>query len=195
MTTYTDPAASPTPSVAPSDPPADAARTGTESRTDARTDARGEPREHRRAADPLNRVRASDLEPYTGLGYLSKLFRLIAILLLVLLVAEVGIGMYSEGVESLRTLTTEASRLIVIAGVLWGAGDLATLLIDIGHDVRATRILLGRQALPPGETLAPSTSATTATTATAAAPHRPTALPRRTALGDAPEVRADARME
>ena len=26
-------------------------------------------------------------------------------------------------------------------------GDLALLLIDIGHDIRATRILLGRQAL------------------------------------------------
>ncbi|MGZ8379689.1 MAG: hypothetical protein ACXW61_13910 [Gemmatirosa sp.] len=117
------------------------------------TPARADGREHRRAADQLRAVRASDLEPYTGLGYLSKLFRLIAILLLVLLVAEVGVGVYSEGVESLRTLITEASRLIVIAGVLWGAGDLATLLIDIGHDVRATRILLGRQALHPADSL------------------------------------------
>jgi hypothetical protein len=114
---------------------------------------RAEGREHRRAADPLRPVRASDIEPYTGLGYLSKLFRLIAILLLVLLVAEVGVGVYSEGVESLRTLITEASRLIVVAGVLWGAGDLATLLIDIGHDVRATRILLGRQAMHTGDSL------------------------------------------
>lgn len=103
-------------------------------------------RDHRRGGlDPLLQVRASDLEPYTGLGYLSKLFRLIAVLLLVLLVAEVGVGVYSEGAGSLRTLITEASRLLVIAGVLWGAGDLATLLIDIGHDVRASRILLGRQ--------------------------------------------------
>ncbi len=187
MTTYTDPAASPSPSTAPSETPA---------RPEARAEAPADAREHRRAVDALNRVRASDLEPYTGLGYLSKLFRLIAILLLVLLVAEVGIGMYSEGVESLRTLMTEASRLIVIAGVLWGAGDLATLLIDIGHDVRATRILLGRQALPPGESLTTAaTTATTTATTSAAAPHRPTALPRRTALGDAPEVRADARME
>jgi hypothetical protein len=105
-----------------------------------------EARDHRRGGtDPLLRVRASDLEPYTGLGYLSKLFRLIAVLLLVLLVAEVGIGVYSEGAGSLRTLITESSRLVVVAGVLWGAGDLATLLIDIGHDVRASRILLGRQ--------------------------------------------------
>jgi len=29
---------------------------------------------------------------------------------------------------------------------LWASGDLAILLIDIGHDVRATRILIGRQS-------------------------------------------------
>lgn len=108
-------------------------------------------REHRRGADALRQVRATDIEPYTGLGYLSKLFRLIAILLLVLLVVEVGTGLYSEGLTSLRTLTTEGSRLIVVAGVLWGMGDLATLLIDIGHDVRAARVLLGRLAPHPGE--------------------------------------------
>ena len=38
-----------------------------------------------------------------------------------------------------------ASRLIVLAGLLWGVGDLAILLIDVGHDVRAARILLARQ--------------------------------------------------
>jgi hypothetical protein len=36
--------------------------------------------------------------------------------------------------------------LIVLAGLLWASGDLAILLIDIGHDVRATRILIGRQS-------------------------------------------------
>lgn len=102
-------------------------------------------REHRRGMDPLTQVRSSDLEPYTGLGYLSKLFRLIAILLLLVLAAEIGIGLYQDGSSALRTLLTEASRMVVVAGVLWGAGDLATLLIDVGHDVRATRILLGRQ--------------------------------------------------
>ena len=101
--------------------------------------------EHRRGHDPLLRVRASDLEPYTGLGYLSKLFRVIAVLLLVLLVAEVVAGAASDDPDKWRTLLAEASRLVVVAGVLWGAGDLATLLIDVGHDVRATRILLGRQ--------------------------------------------------
>jgi len=107
--------------------------------------ARAEADEHRRGIDPLLRVRASDLEPYTGLGYLSKLFRVIAVLLLGLLVAEVIAGAASDDPDKWRTLLSEASRLVVVAGVLWGAGDLATLLIDVGHDVRATRILLGRQ--------------------------------------------------
>jgi hypothetical protein len=146
----------------------------------AASPARGDGREHRRGADPLYPVRASDIEPYTGLGYLSKLFRLIAILLLVLLVAEVGVGLSSEGVDSLRTLITEASRLIVVAGVLWGAGDLATLLIDIGHDVRATRILLGRQAMHMGDAPLPGEPAMRADDrARAATPRAPDAGPQR----------------
>lgn len=91
------------------------------------------------------RVRESDLEPYVGLGYLSKLFRFIAIFLAILLVAEVATGLLAQGRGAIPTLLAEASRLIVLSGLLWGAGDLAILLIDIGHDVRATRILLGRQ--------------------------------------------------
>ena len=96
------------------------------------------------AADPLLAVRGADLEPYTGLRYLSKLFRLIAILLLLLLVAEVATGLARQGTEAIPTLVAEASRLIVLAGLLWGIGDLAILLIDVGHDVRAARILLAR---------------------------------------------------
>jgi hypothetical protein len=96
--------------------------------------------------DPLFQVRTSDVEPYTGLGYLSKLFRFIAVILLILLGAEIVTGLSTEGTGSLSTLVAEGSRLLVLAGLLWGVGDLATLLIDVGHDVRAARILLGRQA-------------------------------------------------
>jgi hypothetical protein len=99
----------------------------------------------RSGLEALRQVRASDVEPYTGLGYLSKLFRIIAIFLVLLLVLEIVTGLYREGVSSLPTLFSEMSRLVVLAGLLWGAGDLATLLIDVGHDVRAARILLGRQ--------------------------------------------------
>jgi hypothetical protein len=90
-------------------------------------------------------VRSSDLEPYVGLRYLSKLFRLIAIILLLLLVAEIVTGLTTQGREAIATLLGEASRLIVLAGALWGIGDLAILMIDVGHDVRAARIMLGRQ--------------------------------------------------
>jgi hypothetical protein len=91
-------------------------------------------------------VRSSDIEPYIGLRYLSKLFRLMAIILVLLLVAEVITGFVSQGSVALPTLLAEGSKLIVLAGLLWGVGDLAILLIDVGHDVRAARILLGRQA-------------------------------------------------
>jgi hypothetical protein len=99
----------------------------------------------RAASDPPIGVRAADIEPYTGLGYLSKLFRIIAVFLAVLLLVEIGMGLYREGSAALPTLMSEASRLVVLAGLLWGVGDLANLLIDVGHDVRAARILLGRQ--------------------------------------------------
>ena len=91
-------------------------------------------------------VRSSDIEPYIGLRYLSKLFRLMAIILVLLLIAEVITGFVSQGRIALPTLLAEGSKLIVLAGLLWGVGDLAILLIDVGHDVRAARILLGRQA-------------------------------------------------
>lgn len=100
-----------------------------------------------RRHDPeaLMHVRSSDIEPYIGLRYLSKLFRFMAIILVLLLVAEVITGLVQQGRAAIPTLLGEMSRLIVLAGLLWGTGDLAILLIDVGHDVRATRILIGRQ--------------------------------------------------
>jgi hypothetical protein len=95
-------------------------------------------------ASEIPDVRATDLEPYVGLRYLSKLFRLIAIILLLLLVAEIVTGLTTQGSAAIPTLLGEASRLIVLAGALWGVGDLAILMIDVGHDVRAARILLSR---------------------------------------------------
>jgi len=90
-------------------------------------------------------VRSSDLEPYVGLRYLSKLFKLMGVILGLLLLAEIITGFVAQGTAAVPTLLGEASRLIVLAGLLWGVGDLAILLIDVGHDVRAARILLARQ--------------------------------------------------
>jgi hypothetical protein len=104
----------------------------------------------------IKEVRASDIEPYTGLRYLSKLFRFMSIILVLLLVAEVATGLYTQGSASIPTLLGETSRLIVLAGVLWGVGDLAHLLIDVGHDVRAARILVTRVA--HNATVAPLTA-------------------------------------
>lgn len=90
-------------------------------------------------------VRASDIEPYTGLRYLSKLFKVMAVIIALLLVAEIATGLSQVGSAAIPTLLGEASRLLVLAGLLWGVGDLALLLIDVGHDVRAGRVLLSRQ--------------------------------------------------
>src|SRR5204863_7811771 len=97
--------------------------------------------------DPAMPVRLADLEPYVGLGYLSKLFKLMAIILLLLLVSEIITGLVTQGTTSIPTLLGEMSRLVVLARLLRRSGHLALLLIDMGHDVRATRILLGGQVL------------------------------------------------
>ncbi|MGI9042486.1 MAG: hypothetical protein ACR2GK_00015 [Gemmatimonadaceae bacterium] len=107
----------------------------------------GKPPARNTNPDPAMPVRSADLEPYTGLGYLSKLFKLMAAVLLLLLLSEIVTGLLAQGTAAIPTLLGEISRLVVLAGLLYGSGDLALLLIDIGHDIRATRILLGRQAI------------------------------------------------
>ena len=96
--------------------------------------------------ESLMQVRSSDIEPYIGLRYLSKLFKIMALLMLLVLVFEIIIGFTTQGTAAIPTLLGLLPRLVVLAGLLWGVGDLAILLIDVGHDVRAARILIGRQA-------------------------------------------------
>ncbi len=91
-------------------------------------------------------VRATDIEPYIGLRYLSKLFKFMALLLIIAMLAEIVLGFREQGTAAIPTVLGVTTRLLGIAGLLWGAGDLAILMIDIGHDVRAARILIGRQA-------------------------------------------------
>jgi hypothetical protein len=98
----------------------------------------------REGASPDMQVREEDLEPHAGLRYIARLFKVLAILLLLLLIAEIVIGLAAEGGAAIPTLMVEATRLIVFAGLLWGLGDMALMLIESNHDLRATRILVGR---------------------------------------------------
>jgi hypothetical protein len=89
-------------------------------------------------------VRDDDLEPHEGLRYIARLFKILAILLILLLIGEVILGLVNRGNEAIPTLLVEATRIIVFAALLWAAGDMALMLIESNHDLRATRILVGR---------------------------------------------------
>ena len=93
---------------------------------------------------PEARVRDDDMEPHAGLRYVARLFKVLAILLGLMLVAEIVIGLSQQGAEAIGTLLVQATQTIVFAGLLWGIGDIALMLIESNHDLRATRILIGR---------------------------------------------------
>ena len=93
---------------------------------------------------PEARVREEDLEPHAGLRYVARLFKVLAILLGIMLIAEIIIGLTQQGSAAIVTLLVEATRTIVFGGLLWGIGDIALMLIESNHDLRATRILIGR---------------------------------------------------
>jgi hypothetical protein len=96
----------------------------------------------KRALD--NEVRTEDLEPYVALRYIARLFKVLAVLMLIMLLGEVITGIVTSGIQAFMTLLGEATRLLVLAGLLWAGGDITILLIDAGHDLRVARILLGR---------------------------------------------------
>jgi len=100
--------------------------------------------EPERRAPAIAQVRDEDLEPHAALRYVARLFKVLAILLLLMLAAEVIIGVTQGGAAAIGTLLIEVTQLLVFAGFLWGAGDLALMLIESNHDLRATRILVGR---------------------------------------------------
>jgi hypothetical protein len=97
-----------------------------------------------RSAAQVHAVRTTDLEPYVALRYIARLFKILAALLLLMMVGEIVTGLMMQGRAAILTLLSETTRLLVLAGLLWGAGDIAVLLIDLGHDIRVSRILLGR---------------------------------------------------
>jgi len=105
-----------------------------------------------RGARQPGSIRADDIEPYFALQYVARLFKIAAMVVIVALTAEVIAGIALEGVGAILPLFAEVIRGVVLAAILWGAGDLTVLLIDVGHDVRAARVLLGRISAKNAET-------------------------------------------
>lgn len=89
-------------------------------------------------------VRSTDLEPYTGLRWTATLFKAAAVFIFVALAAQFVAGIRVAGASALPELLAETARTAVLAVVLWGGGDLVRLLVDMGHDLRAQRILMVR---------------------------------------------------
>jgi hypothetical protein len=89
-------------------------------------------------------VRSQDLEPYITLRYIARLFKVLAVLMVVMLIGEIVVRVSSGALGELSTLIAEITQMLVLAGLMWGGGDLTLLGIDAGHDLRVARILLGR---------------------------------------------------
>ena len=89
-------------------------------------------------------VRNDDLEPYTALLYIGRLFKVLSVLIVLAMFGELALGVLLEGSGSLGTFLGEAMRLLALAGLLWAGGEFVRLVIDAGHDLRLSRILLGR---------------------------------------------------
>jgi hypothetical protein len=89
-------------------------------------------------------VRTQDLEPYVALRYIARLFKVLAVLMLLMMIGEVISGIMADAGNALPVLIGEVTQMLVLAGLMWGVGDITVLLIDLGHDIRVSRILLGR---------------------------------------------------
>ena len=105
----------------------------------------GQARDRRQRRDP-GAIRAEDTEPYIALQYVARLFKIVAMIVIVAIIAEVVAGLIYEGMGAGFNLLAEVIQGGVLAAMLWGAGDLTLLFIDVGHDVRAARVLLGRMS-------------------------------------------------
>ncbi len=92
-------------------------------------------------------MRTQDLEPYVTLRYIARLFKVLAVLMVLMMIPEIIIGLATDPkgpLHALPTLIAEATQMLVLAGLMWAGGDISILLIDLGHDIRVARILLGR---------------------------------------------------
>ena len=93
---------------------------------------------------------ARKVRPHGRLRFAMVLIAFLAIASVVILV--LALGQFAAwwlnrppGGAGIGLLVGDTIRLIVFAGLLWGAGDLANLMIKTHYDIRAARILLARQ--------------------------------------------------
>ena len=84
------------------------------------------------------------LEPYITLRYIARLFKVLAVLMAIMLIGEIILSFMADEPVSIPDLIARVTQLMVLAGLMWGGGDVTLLLIDAGHDLRVARILLGR---------------------------------------------------
>lgn len=89
-------------------------------------------------------VREDDIEPVIGIHWVAWLLRGLAVVLFLLMIVQIALGVTSAVDISYGVLFAEAVRLLIFAGLLWGAGALADLFVRSHHDLRATRVLLAR---------------------------------------------------
>jgi len=89
-------------------------------------------------------VRTQDLEPYVTLRYIARLFKVLAALMVIMLVAQIIYDLATRQAGAWTDIIGQVTQSLVLAGLMWGGGDLTLLVIDAGHDLRVARILLGR---------------------------------------------------
>ncbi len=82
------------------------------------------------------------MEPHVSIRNVGRLFKMLAFVIFALLVTEIALGVSQDGIQALPLLLLEVAQLLVIAGLLWGGGDLTQLVVETNKDVRASRVLL-----------------------------------------------------
>ena len=92
-------------------------------------------------------VREEDVEPQPGLHVAGLVFRVCSVIILLLATWQFVDWWMDRppGGVGIGVLVGDTIRLIVVAGMLWGASELADLFIKMHYDMRAGRILLARQ--------------------------------------------------
>src|SRR5260221_12116361 len=73
--------------------------------------------------------RDADIETTRGLASVAKLFRVMAGVLVLLGVLQAVNGLTSSVPISFGVMAAELIRLLIVAAILWGAGDLADCLV------------------------------------------------------------------